>query len=543
MRITFYLGIAIFAMTHIISCSGGDSSTSTTTSTGISVNPEIVATEVACMKQYAATPTNNYVNYAAAIGAPEHTDSIHSGVQPCATFTGSFSGLNQAAQMTSASTWGSIQFIVNDGPTGSYIMGGGLASETTGQYVAKFNPLTGKQIWITYINDIDPLPAGQWNAFGSIGVITDGTIIAAAGTTIVKLNPATGSILKSVQLGVSSTLSSPINANFDGLLIAPNRAGVILLKSQNRPIGCPTQGNMAMSSCQALYGLPPNTTAVALDSNSLQLIDSIELNQMVGTRGVVTKHNNKIYWYLAGLNNLERIIVDPITSQLTVDAAWVPASYLLPGQTAGDAPAVLGNWIVANQNGGGSGLVPITPFAVSQDINSDGSVTSVRSTPWGTSLPTTSPTGGWSASLGSFGVDPENNMVYAQDTYEGVVGLSLNQTTGVMTTVWNRPDWRTTDYFSLIGPVNQRILISQYLNPNITTSTSVLQAALYSSNYTETVEWANASTGATILRPPSSAYTPSTALGSLPNLGYGGLIYMMGNTGSIYFYQAASLSK
>lgn len=540
MRAIFFLIIAIFTAAQIIGCSEGSSSS---TSSRISVDPTIVATEVGCMKQYAADPTNNYVNYAPAIGAPEHTDSIHSGVQPCATFTGSFSGSNQAIQMTSASTWGSIQFIVNDGPMGSYIMGGGLASETTGQYVAKFNPLTGQQIWLTYINAVHPLPAGQWNAFGSIGVIADGTIIAAAGTTIVKLDPLTGSILKSVQLGVSPTLSSPINANFDGLLIAPNAAGVILLKSQNRPIGCPTQGNLAMTSCQAQYGLPPNTTAVALDPNSLQLIDSIVLNQMVGTRGVVTKHSNRIYWYLAGLSNLERIIVNPLTSQLTVDKAWVPASYLLPGQTAGDAPAVLGNWIIANQNGGGSALVPITPFAVSQDINGDGSVTSVRATPWGTTLPTASPTGGWSASLGSFGVDPENNMVYAQDTYQGVVGLSLNQTTGAMTTVWNRPDWRTTDYFSLIGPVNQRILISQYLNPDILSSTSVLQSALYSSNYTETVEWANASTGATILRPPSSAYTPSTALGSLPNLGYGGLIYMMGNTGSIYFYQAAALSN
>ena len=352
MRAIFFLIIAIFTAAQIIGCSEGSSSTSTTVKQ-ISVDSTIVATEVGCMKQYAADPSNNYVNYAPAIGAPEHTDSIHSGVQPCATFTGSFSGSNQAIQMTSASTWGSIQFIVNDGPTGSYIMGGGLASETTGQYVAKFNPLTGQQIWLTYINAVNPLPAGQWNAFGSMGVIADGTIIAAAGTTIVKLDPLTGSILKSVQLGVSPTLSSPINANFDGLLIAPNAAGVILLKSQNRPIGCPTQGNLATTSCQAQYGLPPNSTAVALDSNSLQLIDSIVLNQMVGTRGVVTKHNNRIYWYLAGLSNLERIIVNPLTSQLTVDKAWVPPSYLLPGQTAGDAPAVLGNWIIANQNGGG----------------------------------------------------------------------------------------------------------------------------------------------------------------------------------------------
>jgi hypothetical protein len=427
---------------------------------------------------------------------------------------------------------------VNDGPTGSYILGGGLASDTAGQFVAKFNPSTGQQIWLTYINAANPLPAGQWNAFGSIGVIADGTIIAVAGTTIVKLDPSTGSILKSVQLGVSSTLSSPINANFDGFLIAPNASGVILLKSQNRPIGCTTQGNAAMTSCQAAYGLPPNSTAVALDSRTLKLIDSIELNQMVATRGVMTEHNNRTYWYLAGLSNLQRIIVDSLTGQLKVDADWLPEPYLLPGQTAGDAVAVLENWVIANQNSLGSKVTPITPLAVSQDINSNGSVTSVRATPWGTTLAS----GGYSGSLASFGTDSQNNMIYAQDTYQGVLGLSFNQTTGAMTSVWNRPDWRTTDYFSLVGPANQRVLISQYLNPDITSSTGALQTALNSGKYTETVEWANASTGATILRPASSAYTASTALGSLPNLGYGGLIYMMGNSGTVYFYKPEALT-
>jgi hypothetical protein len=263
------------------------------------------------------------------------------------------------------------------------------------------------------------------------------------------------------------------------------------------------------------------------------LIDSIELNQMVATRGVVTEHNSRTYWYLAGLSNVQRIIVDSLTGQLKVDADWLPEPYLLPGQTAGDAVAVLGSWVIANQNSLGSKVTPITPLAISQDINLNGSVTSVRATPWGTTLAS----GGYSGSLASFGTDSQNNMIYAQDTYHGVLGMSLNQTTGVMTTVWNRSDWRTTDYFSLVGPANQRVLISQYLNPDITSSAGALQTALNSGKYTETVEWANASTGATILRPESSAYTESTALGSLPNLGYGGLIYMMGNSGTVYFYK------
>ncbi|MCE7526725.1 hypothetical protein, partial [Polynucleobacter sp. IMCC 30228] len=89
MRAIFFLIIAIFTTAQIIGCSEGSSSTSTT-AMQTSVDPTIVAAEVGCMKQYAADPSNNYVNYAPAIGAPEHTDSIHSGVQPCATFTGSF---------------------------------------------------------------------------------------------------------------------------------------------------------------------------------------------------------------------------------------------------------------------------------------------------------------------------------------------------------------------------------------------------------------------------------------------------------------------
>ena len=76
MRVIFWLAHAILAATLIQGCS--ESSNSTTTS-GISVDPAIVATEVACITQYAANSANNYVNYAAAIGAPEVTDSVHSG--------------------------------------------------------------------------------------------------------------------------------------------------------------------------------------------------------------------------------------------------------------------------------------------------------------------------------------------------------------------------------------------------------------------------------------------------------------------------------
>ena len=77
----------------------------------------VIQTEIACIKSYAANPANNYVGYLPAFGAPEHTDNVRSGVQPCATFTGSFTGPNQVYQYNSETTYNQINLIVFDRPT------------------------------------------------------------------------------------------------------------------------------------------------------------------------------------------------------------------------------------------------------------------------------------------------------------------------------------------------------------------------------------------------------------------------------------------
>ena len=69
------------------------------------------------------------------------------------------------------------------------------------------------------------------------------------------------------------------NANFDSMHFAPDDKGTILLKTQNRSEGCPTQGNGAMGSCQAEYGPQPVTTVVAVDPDTLDNIDAIALQQ------------------------------------------------------------------------------------------------------------------------------------------------------------------------------------------------------------------------------------------------------------------------
>ncbi len=481
----------------------------------------VFADETSCVRAAAKDPANGLLNYWPAIGAPEHVDSTHSGVYPCATFTGDFDGPNEVFFHTSESNFGDVQFIVFDGPNGAYLMGGGLGTPTSmGQFVAKFDPSTGREIWRTYLQNANV--NGQWIAFGSIGIIGDGTIVAAAGPYVWKLNRDGGHILASNTLPV---LGSPAeDANYDGFHVAPDEQGTILMKTQNRPVGCPTQGNGAMGSCQDDYGPQPPTTVVAADPLTLETLDAIELEQQVTARPVVTERDGVIYLYMAGSTTLQRVIWDPQASKLSVDQTWAP-EYLLDGQYSGSAPAVLGDWIISNTNVNPS-QVPMSVVAVHQDDASR----LVRLNPWGDTLPE----GTASLTLGSFGVDPANNMIFAQDWMAGgVFGIQLDQDTGDMVVVWSRPDWRTSDYFSVVGPDDQRVLISQFLNPDFQASD------VQGYNYTESVLWVDAMTGETIAQ---SGYTASTALGSLPNMGYGGRLYLMGNAGDVYMYQVMPAS-
>ena len=128
------------------------------------------------------------------------------------------------------------------------------------------------------------------------------------------------------------------------------------------------------------------------------------------------------------------------------------------------------------------------------------------------------------------GVDAANSLFFADDFgLKGVYAIHLDQQTGDLNVAWSRPDWWSSDYFSMVGPANQRVLISQDINP--ATTTADIATGL---NYTESVLWVNEATGKTIAQ---SKENPSTALGSLANIGYGGRIYMMGNAGTLFIYQ------
>jgi hypothetical protein len=482
--------------------------------------------ETSCVRNWAKDPANNYLGYYPAISAPEHTDNVRSGLMPCGDFTGDFGGQNQVFKYQSETTYpGGIGLVVFDGPNAGYLWAGGIVPGP-GQYVSKFDPSTGKEIWRTWLSNNEI--SGQWLALGSLAIIKDGTLVAAAGHTFWKLDRQTGDILASKAQPIEGTPAK--DHNFDGIVVAPDSQGTLLIKSQTRAVGCTTQTNNAMASCLPASGSNPNSVFVAADPTTLKNLDSIQIDQNVTARTVAVKHNGKIYIYGNGAKSLVRVIWDPTTQTLTQDKSWEP-KVILPGQTGGASPVVMGNWVIADSNANPSTKTPQCVFAVSQDNPND--VHSVC--PWGKSFPVASGAT-TSETPAAPGIDPETSQIFVDDYFlKGVYAIHLDQRTGDMKAQWSRPDWWSSDYFTMVGPKNQRVLVSQNINADTTTADIATGF-----DYTESVLWVNEATGKTIAQ---SADGPSTAPGSLINPGYGGRFYAMGNDGSLFIYQVEPKSS
>lgn len=481
--------------------------------------------ETRCVESWAKDSANNYVGYWPAIGAPEHTDNIRSGLMPCASFTGDFNGPNEVFQYKSETTYpGGIGLVVFDGPNAGYLWAGGVVPGS-GQYVSRFDPSTGKEAWRTYLSNVNV--SGQWLALGSLAIIKDGTLVAAAGHTFWKLARDDGAILASEEQPIVGTPA--VDHNFDGMVVAPDARGTLLIKSQTRSVGCPTQTNNAMASCPSEYGEAPKSNFVAADPVTVKNLDSIQINQNVTARTVAVRHSGKIYIYGNGAKSLVRVIWDPVAKKLTQDLSWQP-KVILKGQTGGASPVMIGNWVIADSNANPSEETPQCVFAVNQDDPSD--VHSVC--PWGKSFPVASGAT-ISETPAAPGVDPEKSLIFVDDYFlKGVYAIHLDQRTGELKVKWNRPDWWSSDYFTMVGPKDERVLASQNIDPEATTADIATGF-----DYTESVLWVDEDTGKTIAE---SELNPSTAPGSLINPGYGGRFYTMGNDGSLFIYQVTPTS-
>ncbi len=192
-----------------------------------------------------------------------------------------------------------------------------------------------------------------------------------------------------------------------------------------------------------------NSQIVAVDPDSLDVLDSISMSEPATTPHVITMFQGKIAIYISADVHAYRYFWDSGAKKLIQDKSWV-VPYLQPGQSTGDAPGVMGDWIVIQTNGIGSKTVASSVVAISQE--DPGKITSLS--PFGALRH-----GEMSFAPPKTGTDIDNNMVYSADMGIGkVAGIKLDPATGEMKTAF-AVDAMTNAFQPLIGPKKKRVLL------------------------------------------------------------------------------------
>ena len=444
--------------------------------------------------------------YFQSFNGAELTDSERSGIWPCATFTGSFTGSNTVYAYRFPESYINAAYVNNRLPGEMYIVGGGNPPLTgtmpAGPYMSKVNATTGVEEWRTYFDNGNV--SGNWIAATNLNILPDGNIIHGWGDNVALVDGRTGMILKTNNLPTGD--ADPDGVNFKHVTIAPD--GTVIMKDQTRPYGSDMQGTTAIIVGNMEGLTQPNAVLVAVDPKTLEVLDSIDLPQPSTTPHIITTYNDQIAIYVAMDSLIQRYFWDADSKTLSQDETW-ESSPTVEGQTTPDAPTVLGDWIVLQTNGLGSSTVASSIVVVNQNDSSN----TQTIYPFGDL-----PDGGFSLAPPKPGADPDNNMIYSADMGIGkVAGISIDPDTGDMETVFVL-DNNTSTFQMLIGPPDQRVLI---LSNNVTDDAG---------NQTEQVTWRNAATGE--LYAASDFFEPLTSNSVIPP-GFGGRFYFPTGLGVI----------
>lgn len=454
--------------------------------------------------------------YFPSINGAEIADAQRSGLYPCATFTGNFDGPNKVFAWRSQDGYQAANFVNSRKPGELYITGGDNPTLTgpvaPGPYVAKVDATTGKQIWRTYMDNANL--SGNFIATANLNILANGKIVFSWNHTIVLLDPDTGLILKSNTLPTGDVGVSAIS--FKHVTIAPN--GTLILKSQARPAGSSEQGSMAMIKGMQAGLKVANSLIAAVDPDTLEVLDWTEMPEPAVTPHIIATFEGKTAIYIGANEHAFRYFWDPATKKLAKDESWVVA-YLQKGQSTGDAPTLMGDWVTIQTNGIGSKTIASSIVAVSQHDAKK--------------MTTIFPFGPLKEGEQSFappksGGDPENNLLYSADMGIGkVAGVKIDPQTGEMKTAWVIDDI-TLGFQPLIGPKDKRVLLLSMMKSNV--EKEPLMLALMTGNYKEQVTWRDAATGRLIAE--SDFFEPLTP-GALITPGFGGRVYFPTGKGFI----------
>lgn len=468
-----------------------------------------IETEWAC-SQARETP-----GYFKSINGAEVSDSTRSQFYPCASFLGLMDGPNDVYAWRSEDSYQGVLFMNNRRPGELYLTGGNNPPAQgvvpVGPYVAKVDATTGKQIWRTVLQNGNV--SGEWVGAANLNILPDGNIPIAFGNHLVKLDGDTGRILKYVSLPADAPAEG---SNYKHLTIAPD--GTLIIKNQTRATPCNIQGTLAAFQCPGGIAKTPGSTILAIDPDTFEIHDRISVPENAVVPHTITMFDDKIAIYAPSVLRLYRFYWDPETRKLSRDMDWVVGNYLEAGQTTGDAPGILGDWVVLQVNGLPTPKAASAIVAVSQSdptrIN--------RLYPFGTDLPT-----GQSWAPPKAAIDPELSMVFSADQNMMKIGaINFDQTTGDMSIAWTM-DGATTALQALYGPADARVLGTARAEPG-TTLTELNQTA--NPPYKQQALWLNAKTGAVLAE--SDFFEPMN-FNTLLSPGYGGRFYYMWDEGFI----------
>ena len=464
--------------------------------------------------EWACSQQRKTPGYFPSLNGAEVSDAQRSQLYPCASFLGSMTGPNQVFAWRSQDTYQGVLFMSNRRPGELYLTGGNTPPAKglvpPGPFVAKVDATTGRQIWRTYLENGNV--SGAWVGAANLNILADGNIPLSFGNTLVKLDGDTGRILQQVTL--PSGKAPRQGSNFKHLTVAPD--GTLILKNQTRATPCDIQGTLAAFQCPGGVAASPGSTIVAVNPDTFEIYDQIGVPENAVVPHTITMYDGKIAIYAPSIRRAYRYFWDPKAKKLSKDESWM-VSYLDPRQTTGDAPGILGDWIVIQVNGLPT-KVASSIVAISQSDPSK--ITRVY--PFGKELPT-----GMSWAPPKSAVDVENSMVYSADQNMMKIGaIRLDQASGELTTVWTM-DGATTALQALYGPKDQRVLGTARAEPGTTLAELMNTSA---PTYRQQALWLDAANGRVLAE--SSFFEPMN-FNTLLIPGFGGRFYYLWAQGFI----------
>jgi hypothetical protein len=432
----------------------------------------------------------------------EHYDSGRTKLFSEANFNGSFEHDNVVNARVSSDDYLTPYNVIYLSAEAMFLYGGGYGDKGgTGAFVARVDPTTLSMVWSNQL--INTVEANEWDYPGVISALKDGYLYVIYGYRLAKLDPRDGSVVAGpVEL---PTLAAPRDTSYNGFDALAD--GTLIAKTVYREAGCTNQGFSAFLHCPNPTNVP-NSLIVAINPQTLQVIDQIEAEEFTGGRVSCVRFAGKNRIYLPGTSKIYRYLFE--NQHLSLDSSWGPVTYLDPasGQNPATAVAVMNDWVVFADNAlpaNAAGSSPwLTVMAINQaDASKHFEVQPFKPYPVPQGLPI-------SLSPSSVTVDPLRNYIFGLDAGPGVVGALELRDDGLHT-VWVEHQ-RTAEFLTLIGSRQRRVLVG----------TDVPPGQFPGNNTQNRVIWREAETGLELAR---SDLLPAVVTGTIVEPGYAGRMY------------------